>query len=195
MTRKTNRYYEALKEAGELSDEPIPESQLLPKERADDRTPVKKTVFAVFILIAVLTAVEAVLIVVFRSIPAFQSGNGLFGALFGLFLGTVTALVWFLTMKRQIDSILSGAESHPNAHLKLGAIFRFAGAAIAVAVAVFTGFYNPLTVILGVINLKIASFIAGFLLNRGKKPDKKETPAETPEPKEVDSVLDEILDL
>ncbi|MBR4768284.1 MAG: hypothetical protein IK088_04825 [Lachnospiraceae bacterium] len=195
MSRKTNRYYEALKEAGELTDEPVPEDHLLPKERSYDRTPVKKTVTAVLLLIAGLTLLEAVLIVIFRNIQAFRSGNGLFGALFGLLLGTVIGLVWFLTMKKQIDMILSGGAAHPNANLKIGAIFRFVGVAAVIAVGVFTGFYNPLTVIIGVINLKIAAFIAGFLLNRGKKEAEKEAPAETPEPPDVDPVLDEILKL
>ena len=163
MNLRKNKYYDALYEEGlKDEEEEIPEENLLPESYANDRTDVKKTVLLVLILMGCFTFVEAVLIFVLPFPVFFERICGRGGLFFGLLIGLILGAVWFLTMEYQLRGILGGAPS-PKAKLKIGAILRILLVIGVLVLAYFTRWFSPITVLIGVLNLKFAAFLAGML--------------------------------
>ena len=187
-----NKYYEELRETlREEENEEIPAENLKPAEDANDRTEVRKTIAFVLGAMAALAVIEALVILFFFGGSISSPEPAKWKMELGLLIGLLLGVGYLFTIKLQIDATLSGTP-HPNGKMKIGAFLRYIVVIVLIGVGVFTNWFHSFTAIIGLYNLKLASFITGLVRNRksGKTAQQK-APENDPEP-EIGELLDEL---
>lgn len=161
-----NKYLEQLKEDGffEEFDEDTEEEpdELLPYDEAEDREELPKTVRAVISLMLILSGAELLVILLFIGGSITQWSRLKTSALLGLLIGSGIGIGLFLTMKNQIEDLMYLPEERANKKIRTGYMLRLAAVGAAAAVGGLTGFFHPVTVVIGVFNVKPASFLCPF---------------------------------
>lgn len=154
-----NKYFDLLKEEGLRDEEDeIPEENLLPISGEEDEKKVRHTVFTMLLFLGLFTVVEALLVLflLYGSVTEWSKGKG--QALLGLALGSAVAVFWLFTMKRNVEDSLTPGEAHPKAKIRIGAVLRYLLLAGLLVFAVFTHWIDPVLLLVGVFNLKLAGY-------------------------------------
>ena len=162
-----NKYFDQLKEEAELEDElEVPEENLLPVSPEEDRKKLKKTVTAVYAVMAFLFAAEFAVVLFFVGGPVGNWTNGKWQAVLGLVLGAAFGAVWFATLKIQTERAVEAPETQSKRKIRAGAIIRYVVLLLLLTGALLTGWANPVLIIIGVLNMKLAAYAAGFFLSK-----------------------------
>lgn len=157
-----NKYFDILKEEG-LSEDTEEENIIEPENPEEDLNELRMTVKIFLILLVILTIIEAGLIVVLSLvIPYFQTNR--LSLLIGLLIGTAVSYVWFYTMQYQIERIVTPETDKGNGYLKLGAILRIFLLIGLLVLALITRWFHPITLLVGVLNMKITAILTHPIL-------------------------------
>lgn len=82
----------------------------------------------------------------------------------GLLFGSMVAVLIMLHMVRTLDKALDMQEQQAVKYTRRQALFRLGMMLVALIIALSVEWLNFVTVIIGILGLKIGSFIASFLL-------------------------------
>lgn len=158
-----NRYFDELKEIGITEEEEeIPEENLLPFSETGEKERVRKTVRAVLFVMLGLLAVETAVVLFFVGGPVSDWTHGKWQALLGLFIGVALAVLWFLTIRHEIERATEEPEMDPHKKIRIGTILRYLALLAILAGAFLTGWANPILILIGMLNLKVAAYASGF---------------------------------
>ena len=181
---KKNKYYSELLEAADLNDLIDGEDETeeadaydasLPDEGAeydaapaeaeeeDGEDPMIRTVRAVLLLIALFTLAELLIVLFFIGGEDFTFGSLKLSCALGLIAGGCAAAVFFLLMKRQVETVTAMPSQTAKNRLKLGSILRILAVAAMAVLFAFIKVIHPLTFLIGVLNLKFAALAAPLL--------------------------------
>lgn len=181
---KKNKYYSELLEAADLSDLIDGEDETeeadaydasLPDEGAeydaapaeteeeDGEDPMTRTVRAVLMLIVFFTLAELLIVLFFIGGEDFTFGSLKLSCALGLIAGGCAAAVFFLLMKRQVETVTAMPSQSAKNRLKLGSILRILAVAAMTVLFAFTKVIHPLAFLIGVLNLKFAALAAPLL--------------------------------
>ena len=159
-----NKYVDELRaEAGFEEDGEIPAENLLPVLPEEEEKTVRRTMKTVFFFMGIFFIAELLIVLFFIGGPVWQPDADKWKALFGLLLGEAFGVLWFLSLSVQVKSALDLPENKAKNRMRLGAILRYLLLAGLVVGAYFTRIVDPILILVGVFNLKLAAFISGLL--------------------------------
>ena len=130
----------------------------------DGERRLKRTVQGVLLLIALFTLIELLVVLFFIGGETFVFGELKLACVLGLLIGAGMAMLLFLLMKRQIETVLDLPENSAKNRLRLGSILRIVSVmALAVLFAFLMKYIHPLAFLVGVLNLKAAALLQPLL--------------------------------
>ena len=158
-----NRYVDELRtEAGFEEEEEIPAENLLPVSPEEDEKTVRRTMKTVFFFMGVFFIAELLAVLFLIGGPIVKPEPEKWKAVFGLVLGEVFGALWFFSLSLQVKSALELQENQAKNRMRLGAILRYLLLAGLIAGASFTRIADPILILVGVFNLKLAAFVSGL---------------------------------
>ena len=166
---RKNKYYEKLIDENlvfEDEDTEPDEEDLAPYDPALSSGIVGKTSRTVMLLIAGLFLAEALIVLLLVYGNATVWDRGKWQALLGLFIGSAFAELWYLAIRRQIERIIDPGAQHVKGRLRGGAVLRMLLFIGLLAAGYFTKAMDPILLIAGAFNLKIASYLTGLLFQK-----------------------------
>ena len=122
-----------------------------------------RTVRAVLMLIVFFTLAELLIVLFFIGGEDFTFGSLKLSCALGLIAGGCAAAVFFLLMKRQVETVTAMPSQSAKNRLKLGSILRILAVAAMAVLFAFTKVIHPLAFLIGVLNLKFAALAAPLL--------------------------------
>lgn len=158
-----NKYMDMLREEANLEEdeqeEEISEENLLPYDEEKSQHATEELVTVMRRTILLLSGLEAVITVCF--VYGFPNNwtHGKWQALLGLLIGTAYAVLWLYSLKWQMESLVMPETTHQKGKLKLGSVARILLLALICAAALVTKVFNPILVIIGAFNLKLAGLL------------------------------------
>ena len=168
---RKNKYFNILYEEG-MTDEPeeeIPEENILPYDEEAHKDSVQKLTKSVLYTIAGLAALEVLIVLFFVYGFVNDWTHGKWQAIVGLIVGSAYGALWFMMIVWQTESLLMPEETHHKGKLKLGAVARYALLVGLGALGYFTGWFNPLLMVIGAFNMKLSSYLQPLLQKKAMR--------------------------
>ncbi len=166
---RKNKYYEKLIDEKLVFDDEDTEpddENLKPYDPEKSKDIVDKTQKTVLLLIAALTILETLIVLLFVGGDPTVWDQGKWQALLGVLVGSGFAVLWLLSIRHQIERLVDPAAQHVKGRLRGGAVLRMLIFIGILAAGYFTGFMNPILLIIGAFNLKIAAYLAGLIFQK-----------------------------
>ena len=166
---RTNKYYEKLIDENLVFDdedtEPS-EEDLLPYDPARSEGIVRKTSRTIMLPIAGLYLLEflIVLLFVYGNVTVWDRGK--WQALLGLTVGAGFAELWYLLIRNQVERLVDPAAQHVKGRLRGGAVLRMLIFIGILAAGYFTRVMDPILLIVGAFDLKIAAYLTGLIFQK-----------------------------
>ena len=175
---RKNKYYEKLIDENLVFDdedtEPS-EEDLAPYDPALSAGIVGKTTKTVMLLIAALYLLEMLIVLFFVYGGPAVWDRGKWQALLGLTVGAGFAELWYLAIRNQIERLIDPAAQHVKGRLRGGAVVRMLLFIGLLAAGYFTKVMDPILMIVGAFDLKIAAYLTGLIFQKQfTKPVKKD---------------------
>ena len=166
---RKNKYYEKLIDENlvfEDEDTEPDEEDLAPYDPARSEGIVDKTARTVLLLIGGLFLLEALVVLFFIYGNVTVWSRGKWQALLGLLVGSAFAVLWFLAIRHQIERLVDPGAQHVKGRLRGGAVVRMLLFIGLLAAGYFTKVMDPILMIVGAFNLKIAAYLTGLLFQK-----------------------------
>ena len=166
---RKNKYYEKLIDVNlvfEDEDTEPSEEDRAPYDPERSKGIVQKTTRTVLLLIAGLSALEALVVLFFIYGNVTVWSRGKWQALLGLAVGSVFSVFWYLAIRNQVEKIVDPGAQHVKGRLRGGAVVRMLLFIACLAAGYFTQVMDPILMIVGAFNLKIASYLTGLLFQK-----------------------------
>ena len=156
-----NKYMDMLREEANLEEdeEDLSEENLIPYDEEASGYASDDLVSVMRRTILLLSVSEAVIVLLFVYGFIDNWTHGKWQALLGLFIGSGYAVFWLYSLKWQTEALIEPEAQHRKGRLKLGAAARIVLLAGLVALACFTGIFNPVLCIIGALNLKLSGYL------------------------------------
>lgn len=166
---RKNKYYEKLIDENlvfEDEDTEPDEENILPYDPARSEGIVEKTTRTVLLLIGGFFLLEALIVLFFIYGNVTVWSRGKWQALLGLLVGSVFAVIWYLAIRHQIERIVDPGATHVKGRLRGGAVVRMLLFIGLLAAGYFTNVMDPILMVIGAFNLKIASYLTGLIFQK-----------------------------
>ena len=166
---RKNKYYEKLIDENlvfEDEDTEPDEDDLAPYDPALSEGIVEKTTKTVLLLIGGFFLLETLIVLFFIYGNVTVWTGGKWQALLGLFVGSGFAVAWFLAIRHQIEKLVDPGAQHVKGRLRGGAIVRMLLFMGLLAAGYFTKIMDPILMIAGAFNLKIAAYLTGLIFQK-----------------------------
>lgn len=124
---------------------------------------VRETVKRVVVVIAILFLVEMFVTVFFLEGGLGGWNREKITILLGLLAGSIMGAGMFLHIKKTLEESFAFGEKSAPTHMKKTYIFRISIVGILMILAAWSGWFNILALLLGIMNLKIAVYLQPIL--------------------------------